>query len=137
MIRTRFKKVLLVAPEVFPEHLLTDYKHVKHISAVSSVFPSIFQFNPDLIIFDHDFMGSEMIKTLRRIQVNKFYNKIKINCYKNAPNEKTDSLLKVLGVDQFIYKEDLTKNLKSKAEVKNTHSIFDTSILKWMGGVAN
>src|SRR4051794_38607892 len=102
MIRTRLKRVLLVAPEIFPNQLLTDYTNVKHISAASSVFPSIYELSPDVIVFDYDFMGKELERTLRRIQVNKFYNKIKICCFKNSPNEKTDSFLKVLGVDHLI-----------------------------------
>jgi hypothetical protein len=137
MIRTRFKKVLLVAPDVFPDQLLTDYNHVKHISTISSIFPSIYQLNPDLIVFDYDFMGKEMEKVLRRININKFYDKVKICCYKNTPNEKTDSLLKVLGVDHLIFKEDLIKSQKSKSVFNAVNTIIDTSILKWVASVAN
>ena len=77
MIRTRFKKVLLVAPDIFPDQLLTDCKDVKHIQAVSCIFPSLFELNPNLIILDCDYVGSDIEKIIRRIKINKFYNKLK------------------------------------------------------------
>jgi hypothetical protein len=136
MIRTRFKKVLLVAPDVFPDQLLTDYKNVKHIATVSSIFPSLYELNPDMIIFDYNYMGKDLEKVLRRININKFYNKLKICCYKSVPNQKTDSLLKALGVDYIIYQEDITKPQKNKTLLNNFSTIFDVSILKWVANVS-
>lgn len=136
-MRTRFKKILLIAPDAFPEQLLTDYTHLKHISAVTSIFPSINEFNPDLIVFDYDLIPKEMETILRRIRVNKFYNKVKIYCYKNKSNEKTDSLLKVLGVDRFIYREDLVKKPKNKTIFHSVHSVFDTSVARWVTNVTH
>ncbi len=112
MIRTRFKKVLLVAPDVFPGQLLTGNKNVKHIAAISGIFPSIFELNPNVIIFDYDYVGADIEKVLRRIKINRFYDKLKICCYKARPNEKTDSLLKALGVDHLFYQEDILKAQK-------------------------
>jgi hypothetical protein len=132
MIRTRFKKVLLVAPDIFPNQLLTDYTHVKHVSAASNVFPSIYELSPDIIVFDYEFMGKDLERTLRRIQVNKFYNKVKICCFKNTANEKTDSFLKVLGVDHLIYREDLGESTKNKSVLNTFNSIIDASIVKWV-----
>jgi hypothetical protein len=132
MIRTRFKKVLLVAPEIFPNQLLTDYTNVKHISVASSIFPSIYEMTPDVIVFDYEFMGKDMEKTLRRIKVNKFYNKVKICCFKNAVNENTDSFLKVLGVDHLIYREDLSQTTKNKSLLNTFNSVIDASIVKWV-----
>jgi hypothetical protein len=132
MIRTRFKKVLLVAPEIFPNQLLADYTNVRHITATSSVFPSIYEQSPDVIVFDYDFMGKDLEKTLRRLKTNKFYNKIKICCFKNSANEKTDSFLKVLGVDHMIYREQLTENAKSKSLLSTFNSVIDASIVKWV-----
>jgi hypothetical protein len=77
MIRTRFRKVLLVAPDIFPDELLTGYKNVKHIAAISGIFPSIFEMNPNVIIFDYDFIGNDIEKVLRRIKINRFYDKVK------------------------------------------------------------
>jgi len=132
MIRTRFKKVLLVAPEIFPNQLLADYTNVRHVTAPSSVFPSIYEQSPDVIVFDYDFMGKDLEKTLRRLKTNKFYNKIKICCFKNAANEKTDSFLKVLGVDHMIYREQLTESSKSKSLLSAFNSVIDASIVKWV-----
>jgi hypothetical protein len=122
MICARFKKILLVASVIFPEQHITGYTHLRHITAINNIFPSIYEFNPDLIIFDYNFMGNEMEKVVRRIKVNKFYSKLKICCYKSAPNEKTDSLLKALGVNHFFYQEDR----KYPKNVSNSfNSIFD------------
>jgi DNA-binding NarL/FixJ family response regulator len=109
MIRPCSKQLLLVAPEIFPVRRLAYYKNIKHISVVVEIFPSIFNFKPDIIIFDYDLMGGNLVNVLRRIRVNKFYRHIKIWCYRNKPNEKIDSFLGVLGVDHFIYKEEIEK----------------------------
>ncbi len=66
MIRTRSKKVLLLAPEVFPGQLLAGYDNVKHVSATSTIFPNIHELKPDVIFFDHAHMGDNLEKTLRR-----------------------------------------------------------------------
>jgi hypothetical protein len=137
MVRTRFKKVLLVAPDTIPNQLLTDYTHVKHISATANIFPSIYEMNPDIIVFDYELMGKELEKTLRRIMVNKFYSKIKICCFKNSANEKADSFLKAIGVDHFIYREDLTQKSKSKFVSNAFNSIVDVSIIKWVFNVTH
>ena len=137
MIRTRFKKVLLVAPNDIPDQLLTDYKNVKQITSVSAVFPAIFEAQPDLIVFDCDFMGKDMENTLRRLKANKFYDKIKICGYKGSPNTKTDSLLKVLGVEQMIYLEDLNKKRKANPVISGINNIVDASIMKLVASVSN
>ena len=131
MIRKHFKNVLLVAPNVFPNQLIADHKNVKHITGLSSIFPSLNELKPDMVIFDYDYTRESIEKVIRRIKVNNFYNKLKICCYKNAPDEKTDSLLKALGVDHLIYQADLVKPEKNKT-VLNLNAIFDTSILKWV-----
>jgi hypothetical protein len=137
MIRTRFKKVLLVAPAVLPDQLLTDYKNVKHVSTLTAIFPSIYELNPNVIVFDYDFMGNEMEKIVRRIKINKFYSKLKICCYKSVPNVKTDSLLKALGVDEFIYQADLTKSPKNKTIISSFNTMVDSSLLKLVGSASN
>jgi hypothetical protein len=137
MIRTRFKKVLLVAPNDVADRLLTDYKNVKQVTAVNAVFPAIFESQPDIIVFDCDFMGKEMENTLRRLKINKFYNRIKICGFKSAPNSKIDSLLKVLGVDQMLYLEDLNKQHKVNPVIEGINTIVDASILKLVASVSN
>ncbi|HWZ03048.1 MAG TPA: hypothetical protein VNX40_05505 [Mucilaginibacter sp.] len=137
MIRTRFRKVILVASEIFQEQLIADYANVKHVQSIANIFPAIFESYPDLIVFDYDFLGKDLEKTLRRIQTNRFYDKIKIFCYKNDPNEKTDSFLKVLGVDQFIYRADLAKAPKQKTVLNTVNAIIDTSIIKLVASVSN
>jgi len=134
----RSKKVILVAPEIFPEQLIHHNSNVKRIDVLGSLFPLIFEFNPELLIFDHDFVGSkEMEKILRRIRANKFYNKIRIHCFKTDHSEKTDSLLKVLGVDQFIYRDDLLKNHKHHGVLHSVNSMIDHSIIKLAASVSN
>ncbi|HEY5328067.1 MAG TPA: hypothetical protein VIJ27_13780 [Mucilaginibacter sp.] len=135
MVRKHFKKVLLVAPEVFPNELLAGYRNVLHISSVNRIFPSLYELNPAMVIFDYEFVGKDIEKILRRINVNKFYEKLKICCYKSGREEKSDSLLKALGVDYLVYREDLVK--PHKTLLNNFNVVFDTSILKWMGSVSN
>ena len=136
MIRKHFKNVLLVAPDVFPNQLLAGHKNIKHITALSSIFPSLNELKPDLIIFDYDYTGDGIEKVIRRIKINNFYSKLKICCYKSGPNEKTDSLLKALGVDHLVYREDLVKAHKNKT-ILNLSAIFDTSIFKWVADVSH
>jgi len=137
MIRTRFKRVILVAPEIFPEQLAAGYSRVRHVTSAMHIFPSIHELNPDLIIFDQDYLGRDLENILRRIQTNKFYNRVKIFCYKTDPHEKTDSFLKVLGVDEFIYSKDLVTIKKGNTLFNAVHSVIDTSILKLVASVSN
>ena len=137
MVGTRFRKILLMAPDGFPDQLIAGYKYVKHISNTTPIFPVIFDFKPDVIVFDFDYVGDDLEKILRRINFNKFYQNLKICCYKTSPNEKTDSFLKVLGVDQIIYKEDLIKSRKSKSVLNLVGNVLDASILRWAANTAN
>jgi hypothetical protein len=90
-----------------------------------------------MIIFDYEFVGKDLEKILRRINNNTFYEKLKICCYKNVPDEKTDGLLKALGVDYLIFQEDLVKPSKNKKLVNNFNAVLDSSILKWIGAASN
>lgn len=138
MIRTRFKKVLLVAPDVIPDELITHHKDVKHISSLAGIFPAIYETTPDLIVFDYDLVGKDVEKVLRRLMSNKFYSNIKIHCYKQKPGEKTDSLLKALGVDQIIYREELAKAApKSRSVLTAFNPVIDAAIMKWTASVSN
>jgi hypothetical protein len=137
MLRTRLKKVLLVAPDIFPEKILTDYKNVKHVSAISCIFPAIYELNPDIIVFDYDYIGKDIEEILRRIKINKFYNKLKICCYKDAADTKTESMLKALGADRVIYREDLAKSQKNRILLNNLSGVFDISIMKWVAGASH
>jgi hypothetical protein len=137
MIRTRSKKVLLVSSKAFPDQLLVGYDNVKHISTSTAIFPSIHELKPDVILFDHEHMGEDLEKVLRRMQANNFYRHIKICCYKKVECIKADSLLKVLGVDHMIYNEDLQKVSKSKAALNAINNIVDASLVKWVSNVAH
>jgi hypothetical protein len=138
MIRSRSKKVILVAPEIFPDQLIRDYSNVRQVGSLGNLFPSIYEFNPELIILDFDFIGStDFEKTLRRIRTNKFYKKIRIHCFKSERNEKTDSLLRVLGVDHFTYREDLVKSQKPHNVLNSVNSIIDHSIIALAASVSN
>lgn len=137
MIRTRSKKVLLVAPSIFPDQLLAEYDNVKHISAITTIFPTIHELKPHVILFDHAHMADHMERVLRRLQSNVFYKNIKICCYKQKESPRADSTLKVLGVDHLIYHEDLKKESKSNATLNAINNIIDASLLKWVAGVGN
>ena len=135
MTGKRSKRVLLVAPDVFPKQLLDSYEHVKHVSASSAIFPALFELKPDVIIFDCDYLGDDIQKILRRLRQNKFYSKTHICCYKTNQNPKTDELLKALGADTLIYSEELLKPQKEKNLQSLLGNLVDASLSKWMANV--
>jgi DNA-binding response OmpR family regulator len=137
MIRTRFKKVLLVAPEVTEYHLSSDYESVTHVHALNRIFPSIYELNPQLIVFDYNYISKDAEKIIRRIRTNNFYNKIKICCYKTKADTKTDSLLKTLGVDYFMYLEKPIAASSSKSVAHIFSEMLDMSVLGMTANAAN
>jgi hypothetical protein len=137
MIRARFKKVVVVAPEIFPVQLVAGYHNVKHVRSAGSIFPAIHEFKPDLVIFDYDFVSKDMEKILRRISVNKFYSNIVIHCLRNDRNTKIDDLLKTLGVDQVIYRENLVKSKKENPVLDAMNTIIDNSMATLATSVSN
>jgi hypothetical protein len=137
MIRTRFRKVLLISPETCSHQLGADYEHVRHIHAVDRIFPSIYELNPNLIVFDYNFISNDMEKIVRRIRTNRFYNKIKICCYKTKAEPRADSLLKAIGVDYFVYEEELKAAQKTKNIPSIFNEILDRSVLGMLGNAAN
>ena len=136
MIRTRSKRVLLVAPQTFPDQLLAEYDNVSHISAITAIFPSVHEIKPDVILFDHAYMAGNFERVLRRIQSNPFYKHIKICCYKRNESITADATLKVLGVDHIIYHADLQKTAKSSTTLNAINNLVNASLLKLMAGVA-
>ena len=136
MIRTRSKRVLLVAPQAFPDQLLAEYDNVKHIFAITAIFPAIHELKPDVILFDHAHMTGNLERTLRRLQTNPFYKHIKICCYKRNESITADATLKVLGVNHMIYHADLQKTSKSNAALNAINNLVNASLLKMIAGVA-
>jgi len=137
MIRTRSRRVIVVAPDNFPRQLIAGYSDVTQVCALNRVFPSIHEQKPDLLILDYAFLGKDLEKILRRITVNKFYNNIAIHCFKTSRNEQVDSLLKVLGVDHFIYSDNFVKDKKAGSVLDAVNSIIDTSIASLATSVSN
>lgn len=137
MTRTRFKKVLFVTPEISTPQLNVDYKNIRYVHAISQIFPSIYELNPNLIVLDHTLLSKDMEKVVRRIRTNNFYNKIKICCYKHKVEPKADSLLKAIGVDYFIYQEELQALQKSKNLLNVFTEILDRSVLGMLTNVSN
>jgi hypothetical protein len=136
MIRTRSKRVLLVAPIAFPGQLLAEYDNVKHISVATAIFPTIHDLKPDVILFDYAHMGDNMERVLRRLQSNPFYKHIKICCYKRNEAIKADATLKVLGVHHMIYHADLQKATKGSATLNAINNLMNASLVKWVAGIA-
>lgn len=134
-MRTRSKKVLLIAPEVFPDQLLAGYSNVKHVSATNAIFPTIHALKPDVIFFDHAHMGDDMEKTLRRLHTNPAYKSIKICLYKKSESKALDELFKVLGVNHIIYSHDLQKAPKTSATLNAINNIIDASLIRLLAKV--
>jgi hypothetical protein len=126
MIHFRTERVLLVAPNIFSLKLLASNKQIKHITSVDRVFPSIYEIAPHVIIFDYDYLNTDMEKILRRIRTNAYYNKIRICCFKSSANRRIDEFLKVLGVNHVIYKDELHNH--SKAAINHVKSILDSAV---------
>ena len=97
----RLKLLFVVAEST--AHINLPAKNLIHTDCTSRIFPVIHEHKPDAILLDHDFLGNEVEKILRRFRSNQFYRGIKIYCYKSKPHTKVDDLLKVLGVQYFIY----------------------------------
>jgi hypothetical protein len=129
MISIRSKNVLLVAPDTFPVELLPDSQLFRQISTVASIFPTIHELKPNLIILDHEYVIKDIERILRRISSNSAYNKIKVCCYKKTAHTKTDSLLKALGVDHIFYQDDFNRAAQGKNTSGMLASILDTSIV--------
>ena len=123
MLNNKSERILLVAPNVSSIRILAGNKQIWHIMSADRVFPSIYELHPGTIIFDYDCLSDDIEKILRRIRTNSFYKKIKICCFKSSPNPKTDSFLKVLGVNQVIYKNDPQN--PSTDPINSTKSVLD------------
>jgi len=124
MIRTRNKKVLYVAPEVSSSQLINDFVDITRIYALNRIFPTIYQLNPNLVVFDYDYLSKDIERIIRRLRTNTFYSKMKICCYKTNFDAEKDGLLKAIGVDYFIYEEELREAQKS-----NNISLLFTEIV--------
>ncbi|MGN6180652.1 MAG: hypothetical protein ACTHNW_15820 [Mucilaginibacter sp.] len=137
MSRTHFRKVLFVTPEVSSPQLNIDYKNIRYVHTINQIFPNIYELNPNLIVLDHTFLSKDIEKVIRRIRTNNFYSKIKICCYKYKIEPKADSLLKAIGVDYFIYEEELQTIQKSKTVTNLFNEIFDRPVLSMVSHVSN
>ena len=137
MIRIRSKNVLLVAADTFSAELLPNNNMPRHISATGSIFPTIHEIKPDVVIFEYEHLAGDMEKILRRIGSNPAYNKIKVYCYKTAAHTKTDSLLKALGVDHILYPEDFKKPAENKTIATALSGIFDAPVANLLAKASN
>jgi hypothetical protein len=137
MSRTRFRKVLFVTPEISAPKLNVDYKNIRYIHSINQIFPAIYELNPNLIVLDHTFLSKNIENVIRRIRTNSFYSKIKICCYKYKVEPKADGLLKAIGVDYFIYEEELQTEHKSKTVTNIFNDLFDRPVLSMLTHVSN
>ena len=112
MIFQNSGRVLLVSPTDFSVPILAGKKVVRHVTTLDRVFPAIHEELPNIVVFDYDHYSEGMEKLMLRLRGNKFYNKIKVYCYKNSPDLSTDSCLKELGVNFVVYKTESGENMK-------------------------
>jgi hypothetical protein len=105
MVNFRTDKVLLVAPKIFSVQLLNGGNRVKHIASFESVFPTIYELAPQMIVFDYSYLDLSMKKTLRRIRTDPRCSKINVCCFKAGPNKRIDTFLKALGVNKVVYND--------------------------------
>ena len=96
-------KPLLVVSQSTTNLPLPTSRSVVNVPDLNRIFPAIHEQKPFAIVLDHDYLGMETEKILRRLTVNPYYSNIKIYCYKSRPHTKVDGLLTAIGVQQFIY----------------------------------
>ena len=114
----KLKSLLIVADTT--AHIIAPVKkNLVHINCINRIFPAIHEHQPDGIILDYDFLGNEMERILRRLRSNPFYRSIKISCYKSKPHTKVDDLLRVLGVQHFIYAQEQKPLVPAPAKASN------------------
>ena len=120
-------KPLLVVTGVSTSFIIPAKNQEVRVTDLNRLFPVMHELLPGSIVLDHDYMGHETEKILRRIRSNPFYSKIKIYCYKSHLETKVDDLLKALGVQQFIYAED-----PNPSKIRNTiQPLIDIRYLTW------
>jgi len=134
MMHSKYERVLLVAPNIVSLQVLAGNQQIKHVTSASRVFPAIYEMAPNIIVFDYDYLCTDMEKILRRIRTNSYYNKIKICCFRSSPDRKIDGFLKVLGVDQVIYKNELRSH--AKTAIDTVKSIFDSTMTELLVNAA-
>ncbi len=120
-MQTKQKSLLIVADST-GHIVLPVKKNPVYINCINRIFPAIHEHKPDGIILDHNFLGNDIEKILRRLMSNPFYKSIKISCYKTKPHTKVDDLLKALGVQQFIYTQE--QQLKPSAQAKTSSGVL-------------
>jgi CheY-like chemotaxis protein len=102
-------KPILVVTDVATSFIIPAKNQVIRVTTIGNAFPVIHELMPGIIVLDYEHMGMDTEKFLRRIKSNLFYSKIKLYCYKAQANTKVDGLLEALGVQQFIYADDVSK----------------------------
>ncbi len=126
---THFKtNMLIVVAPALSSVPVPVGKQLVHIDDVNSLFPVIHELQPGGLLLDHDYLGDQTEKILRRIVFNPFYSKLKIYCYKSKPHTKIDALLKVLGVQKFIYAQDAQKQTKHSRAFKLIGELLKTTV---------
>ncbi len=127
---SKLKSLLILADST--SHIIVPVKTKPiYINCINRIFPAIHESKPDCIILDHDFLGNDIEKILRRLMSNHYYRSIKICCYKSKPHTKVDDLLKALGVQQFIYaakKETPVSFEPAKASNWGLKNIFSSKL---------
>lgn len=127
MTRIRSGKTVFISSS--PVIQLSGKNEVMHVTTALRIFPAINEFKPASVIFDYDFLGNDLEKILRRFKSNAFYSKIKVYCYKQAWHTRTDSLLKTLGVDEFIYADDLKPAVaKTSATMTAINNMIENAV---------
>jgi hypothetical protein len=117
---------LLVVTDAATNIVIPAKKNAVYITDIHRIFPAIHQLQPTGVILDHDFLGSDTEKILRRITSNPFYSKLKIYCYKSRPHTKVDGLLAALGVQEFIYPKP-AKQVKTGVATKILNYLLHTA----------
>jgi hypothetical protein len=103
----KIRKVLFATNDALVQcPTFNENTQIFRVDTISKVFPVIFANKPDLIFIDYDCFCKETENLIRRIRTNRFYDSMKICCFKDSKEIRTDTLLKAIGTDYFIYRKD-------------------------------
>lgn len=129
MIRLTPRRLLVYASPVSTLRV-PKRSEVTLVAQTEHIFPAIHKVRPHTIIFDYQHAGPDLERVLRRLRSNPFYRGVKIHVYKAEWHTRTDDFLQTLGVNKFIYEEELAKEVKQRQSAfTGLSNLFEQAVM--------
>jgi len=98
-------EILVVGTDDF-HALFNDLEsNVRCIKSLKSIFPSLYMFCPAVVIVEYEHFKSAFDYYLMRIRANKYYDKLKVYCCINEPDESLLEYLKTFRSQTILSSE--------------------------------